>query len=160
MKTKITTLVIALFALFSFNSAFAQNAHLTDVLVDGLTATGKVAGLGKFSGSVNVKYVSSVQVTKTCVTGENPGNGGGNVVPGQSGTKEIENLVTGLVPGKNGNVNFSLTLNEKNIEVKADCPGNLVLTESSIVAGATNGVYFQLVPKNGVAGAWVFMPLL
>ncbi|GAB2533796.1 hypothetical protein [Rufibacter soli] len=160
MKTKVTTLVIALIAFFSVNSAFAQNAHLTDVLVDGLTVTGKVAGLGKFSGTVNVKYVASVQVTKTCVTKENPGNGGEKVVPGQSKTETIENLVVGMVPGRNGHVNFSLTLNDNNVNVEADCPGNLVLKESSVVPGTTNGVYFQLVPKNGVAGEWVFMPLL
>jgi hypothetical protein len=131
MKTKIITLAIALIALFSFGTAQAQNPHFTDVVTssDGLTITGKLAGLGNsyVGQTITITYGAQVTVVKVCVT---PGPVE-NVVPGQSGTEYLTATKETTVQGREGRVEFTLVLDPNQVPV-VDCTGQgLILDEEA-----------------------------
>ncbi len=153
MKSTISSFVLALVALFTFGTAQAQNAHFTDVIIseDGLTISGKVAGLGNtYAGqTITIAYGASVTVTKVCLT-PNPEHQ--NIVPGQSGSKNLTTNGQLTVPGKNGNVTFTLTLDSNEVPV-LDCQGRGLILDvdaSSVTVGAKT-LSFSVENKSGVS---------
>ena len=124
MKKSIFTLAFAFIALFGFNAAQAQNAHFQDVVFsnDGLTVTGKVAGLGNKSGSVEVIYVSQVSLTKECI------NPGGELVEDKTETQPLSGgRGVFYTPGRNGQITFTITLDTTPIDETIDftpCPNS------------------------------------
>jgi hypothetical protein len=148
MKNKVLSFAIALIALFAFNTAQAQNAHFTDVMVseDGLTVTGKIAGLGnKYTGqTIMISYGAEVSVTKVCYT-----RGNGNEVPGQSkSTKEVTTEKSIEVKAKNGNVTFTLVLDAAEVP-SAECPNGLVQGESNVVETGVKTLSFKVGSASG-----------
>jgi hypothetical protein len=123
MKNKVLSFAIALIAFFAFNTAQAQNPHFEDVVVseDGLTITGKIAGLGnKYTGqSIALKYGSDVLVTMNCY------NPTGKLLANKTETFRSETASTTAVTGKNGHVKFTLTITpSSNPLINAGCDGN------------------------------------
>jgi hypothetical protein len=107
MKKSLFSLAVAFMSFVALSTVQAQNAHFTDVVIsdDGLTVTGKVAGLGNKSGSVEIVFTSEVTATLDCI------NPGGNVAPGQSETLNLSGGEGKYWPLlKNGSVIFSITL--------------------------------------------------
>lgn len=148
MKSKVLSIALTLIALFAFGNAQAQNAHFTDVMVseDGLTVTGKIAGLGnKYTGQqITISYGGEVTVTKTCYT---PGNG--MEVPGQSkGTQVVTATQSIKISAKNGHVNFELSLNPASVPT-ADCPPGLIQGESSVVETGLKTLSFSVGNASG-----------
>ncbi len=106
MKKFISGLTIAFIAMFSVNTAIAQNIHYIDgptTLDNGTTLTtcGKLAGLGNNKG-ITITVKTTATITTEC---RNPA---GHVVPGQSRTEEISVSKT-FYSDKNGNVSWCLT---------------------------------------------------
>lgn len=124
MKKTLFTLAFAFIALFAVNTAQAQNPHFTDVVVseDGLTVTGKVAGLGNSSGTVTVTFASGVSITRTCNT-----RGNDMAVPPFTETVELSSTAT-YAAERNGRITFTLTLDPESVEGDQlrDCPNGLV----------------------------------
>ncbi|AHM60381.1 hypothetical protein D770_10620 [Flammeovirgaceae bacterium 311] len=123
MKKTIFTLAFAFVAFFAVNTAQAQNAHFTDVVVNGLTVTGKVAGLGSSSGLVTVVYAASVTASKTCST-----RGNDMEVPPFTETASATASDT-YRADRNGRITFSLTLDISQMGSDFDfnsCPNGLV----------------------------------
>jgi hypothetical protein len=149
MKTILFSLAIAAFAFLAANTVQAQNAHFTDVVFDGTTVTGKVAGLGNRSGSVEVVFTSAVTVTQDCI------NNGGNVVDGQSQTL----VVSGgegvfYTPGRNGSINFSITLSLDSFEGAFDpCPNR---NWTAVLGDETTLKSLTFVTGSGATGSFTF----
>jgi hypothetical protein len=126
MKKTLFTLAFAFIALFAVNTAQAQNPHFTDVVVseDGLTVTGKVAGLGNSSGLVTITYSASASVGRTCST-----RGNGMNVPPFTIETQILSDSDSYSAARNGRVTFSLSLDLSMIGGDTDlanCPNGLV----------------------------------
>jgi hypothetical protein len=148
MKNKVLSFAIALIALFAFNTAQAQNAHFTDVMVseDGLTVTGKIAGLGnKYTGSdIVITYGGEVTVSKVCYT-----KGNDMEVPGQSkASKTVTADQTLKITAKNGHVTFTLVLDATEVPT-ADCPSGLVQGESNVVETGVKTLSFKVGSATG-----------
>jgi len=136
MKKLLFTLAFAAIAFLTANTVQAQSPHFTDVVFDGTTVTGKVAGLGNSSGAVEVIFTSAVTVTQDCI------NPGGNVVEDQSQTL----VVSGgegvfYSAGRNGSVRFSITLSLEDFEgTFSPCPNKkwtAVLGDESLLKSLT-----------------------
>jgi hypothetical protein len=120
MKKTLFTLAIAFLSFLVLHTVQAQNAHFTDVVLDGLTVTGKVAGLGNKSGSVEVIFTSVVSASVDCY------NPAGNLVEAHSETLLLSGGEgTFYSPGKNGQITFSITLSMEtfNENFGNPCPG-------------------------------------
>ncbi len=148
MKNTVLVFAIAFIALFSFNTAQAQNAHFTDVVVseDGLTITGKIAGLGnKYTGKdITITYDAQVAINLECyaASGNGQKTGAGKSVKGETAQK----ITT--VTAKNGSVTFSLTLEEASA-AKAECPGNLIEGETIAVEVMSKTLSFSVGNASG-----------
>jgi hypothetical protein len=134
MKNKVLSFAIALIALFAFNTAQAQkaaNPHLTDIVVseDGMTVTGKVAGLGKFytGQQIHIALNTTVEVDMVCEAA----SGNGQATNAGKAIKNATASTMTFVDGKNGHVKFTLTLDAPEFQ-NAECPGRLI-------EGAING---------------------
>jgi hypothetical protein len=147
MKNTVLVFAIAFIALFSFNTAQAQNAHFSDIVVseDGLTVSGKVAGLGnKFTGKdITITFSAEVAVNLECYAASGNGqktNAGNSVKNGTAtGTETIK--------GKNGQVAFTLTLEEFSA-LSAECPGNLIEGASSAMEVLNKTLVFSIAGTN------------
>ena len=100
------TITLMLLAVFSMGIVTAQNPHFVTgpTFNDNgttLTCTGSIAGLGNNQLAV-ITVTATVYITTICT------NPGGNVVPGQSGTKTIQ-FSGKYKSDDNGRVNFSIT---------------------------------------------------
>ncbi|EMR02869.1 hypothetical protein [Cesiribacter andamanensis] len=133
MKKSIFTLAFAFIAFLAMHTAQAQNPHFTDVRVsnNGLTVSGKIAGLGQSSGLVTVTYTADVTATRTCST-----RGNGKPVRPHTETKSLS--ASGEYErDRNGQVTFSLTLDPSSIGQDVDfsnCPNGLTQLVNIIIA--------------------------
>lgn len=118
MKKSLFTLAFVLVAFLAMNTAQAQNAHFTDIVVDGLSVSGKVAGLGNSSGLVTITYSAHGTIDRKC------SNAGQSDIPGLRLSGDI-NASDTYMATRNGQVSFNLTLDADDIYGEiADCPGN------------------------------------
>jgi hypothetical protein len=130
MKKTLFALSIALFSFLTVNTVQAQNAKFTDVVFseDGLTVSGKITGLGNKAGqTVEIYYSTGVVTTtiKDCI------NNGGNVVIGQREIFTLGASQVYVVPGRNGHINFSLTLETSSLE-DMTCPNNMTIRTTEV----------------------------
>jgi hypothetical protein len=149
MKKSLFTIAFALIAFMVANTVQAQSPHFTDVVFDGTTVTGKIAGLGNRSGSVEVVFTSAVTVTQNCI------NNGGNVVEDQSQTL----VVSGgegvfYSPGRNGSINFSITLSLDSFEgVFQPCPNR---NWTAVLGDETTLKSLTFTTGSGATGSFTF----
>jgi hypothetical protein len=148
MKSKVLSIALTLIALFAFGTAQAQNVHFTDVVVseDGLTVTGKVAGLGnKYTGQqITITYGAELTVARTCY---NPGNG--NQVSGQSNSTQVVTATQHItITAKNGNVNFVMNLDPVSVPSPA-CPAGLIQGEGVVVEAGAKSLSFSVGTASG-----------
>ncbi|MHA6246429.1 hypothetical protein ACXYMU_00715 [Pontibacter sp. CAU 1760] len=130
MKAKFLSIAIALIALFSFQSAFAQHPNLKSPLTSSVTSTQQlkvdydISGLGNVS-TVKITVSFDLNVDTYCF------NKGRRSTPVPGLTQHFENQSSTFdVPVRNGRASGSITTNET---IKAgDCPAGMDRTETTV----------------------------
>jgi hypothetical protein len=110
----------AVAALVTAGFALAQSGHFIDRTVQctdlgtQLRCTGKVAGLGGTTFTINMSASGTAVVTCT--------NNGGNVAPGQNTAIDVAGTTGPLPTPQNGNFTFSLTSAAPTVPNTPTCP--------------------------------------
>jgi hypothetical protein len=127
MKTRLISLAIALLALFSFGSAYAQNPHFlpnkpptnTDAGTTFCSA-GELAGLGNYAGrQVKIQLIATGTTLTEC---QNPG---GNVAPGQNSSATYASPEILVDVSKQGRASYNICTLEPTVTTQsAGCPND------------------------------------
>jgi hypothetical protein len=148
MKARILSLAIALIALFSFTSAFAQNPHFLPNRPDntydaGLTlcSSGTLAGLGNYAGqNVQIQLVVEGVTSTQCATPNSQ-----NVAPGQSSSATYTSPVALVPVNKQGKATYSICTNAPTVTNQtAGCPNDM-WTASATDVVFTSGTAYLLI---------------